>query len=320
MEKIIGPYKISKRTEYSRLRATDMEGNNIEKSITEKIEEDYLKQMEDKDKYFTITGDTLSKYKGRDLQYIFIPDGVRIIDDCVFACSGIHHVHFPNSVKKIGNGSFRNCNGLEEIYLPDTIEEIGDYAFDSCTFLKKVVLPSNITRLPDLMFDHCASLSEIELPDSVETLGNGVFVNCKGLKAINVPKNLKSFGQFPFMDSGIEILNINYNIPAKLRKLETYGDFLVSTNISKIGISKNVKFIDKTLFAFAYGTLPADKKIKEIIYYGTKTEFENFKKNNTELFKSLKKAKINIMENNLSDLLEYDKKSKLIDKIFQITR
>ena len=46
---------------------------------------------------------------------------------------GYTAITIPNSVTKIGSGTFSGCTGLKEITIPLTVREMGQSVFDGCS-------------------------------------------------------------------------------------------------------------------------------------------------------------------------------------------
>ena len=72
------------------------------------------------------------------LTEINFPDNLREISGWTFAHTGLTKVTLPDTVKKLGYGSFYSCVKLESVFLPETITKIGEDTFRMCPRLKSV--------------------------------------------------------------------------------------------------------------------------------------------------------------------------------------
>ena len=84
----------------------------------------------------------------RDIESVFIPDGVTEIGDNAFKnCTALKNVWISETVKNIGASAFEGCSALESVFLTDGVEQIGEKAFFGCTALKEIVLPDSVSAV-----------------------------------------------------------------------------------------------------------------------------------------------------------------------------
>lgn len=120
--------------------------------------------LSDADADFVRNGSTLIKYTG-DAEHIIIPDGIRVIGEDAFACNKkIVSVIFPESLRVICDGAFRDCIALKESALPHDMVELSPYAFAGCDDSLSVSAPSGTGSL-----DTPASGEETGEPESGES-------------------------------------------------------------------------------------------------------------------------------------------------------
>lgn len=319
LEKNIGPYKLFQRTEYSKLQVFDEFNNNISNTKTgKKILNDYYKQI--KNKYFNIiNGDVLDFYDDTDtLEYVFIPENVKKIEEFAFSESKIKYIYLPSTIECIDSrafafckdlmeislpessqidnwGIFNNCINLKKVNLPKNLSQIPPYTFAGCASLKEIDLPSSIKYINDCAFSGCTALEKITLPDTIYNIGNYAFKGCKNLKEINIPKYMTDVGLRVFDKSGLNILKINHDMP----KIEYAYDLLNNTNIEKVIINGNILIDPDLLIDFRY-------RIKQIDFLGTEEELKKFMIENKKI-SSVFKDKINIIDENLNNFIESNK-------------
>lgn len=79
-----------------------------------------------------------------------------------YTFKGVKKVVFPNTIKNLGTGAFRDCADLKELVLPDCLEYIESYAFKGCTSLPDLVLPDSMKIIGKAAF---SDLKNLELPN-----------------------------------------------------------------------------------------------------------------------------------------------------------
>lgn len=169
MEIIIGPYIISQRTSFSKIKVFDIDSG---KDITDtsssfaKMFEDYEIQSSEPEKYFDIENESfigLNELNCKDLEYIFVPEKVTKLGDHSLSTAtlpNIKGVSLPNSLKRIFGNAFWGCDSLLFVNIPDSVVSIGPFAFQNNTSLKDVRLPNTLKSLPRYMFDNCPALEK----------------------------------------------------------------------------------------------------------------------------------------------------------------
>ena len=136
-----------------------------------------------------------SKVKGK----LIVPDyvmgkpvvavcGRRIYGGPDFRKTAITGVIFPDTVKKVGHGTFSGCSQLTRVRLPRYLEKIEDYAFEY-TALEEVELPYGLKEIGDYAFLSTA-LEEVELPYGLTKMDSGAFAYTR-LKSVSLPSTLE---------------------------------------------------------------------------------------------------------------------------------
>ena len=79
------------------------------------------------------------------------PDGLYEIKGWSFAHTAIPEAKLPDSLKKLGYGTFYGCNKLTEVILSPDVVKLDENTFSNCVRLKSVTIPS-----PDITIDVAA--------------------------------------------------------------------------------------------------------------------------------------------------------------------
>ena len=139
-------------------------------------------------------------------------------------------VIIPNTVRKIGQSTFRNLKKLEYVDYAEGIrfEDFGYYfsvSFEGCSNLKRVGV-NGTYKLPDVensygnigtgAFSDCISLIKVELPEGITSIGNLSFQNCTSLQEINIPSTTKGIEYKAFLNcSSLSKVTFNLNAEGK---------------------------------------------------------------------------------------------------------
>ena len=101
---------------------------------------------------------------------------------------GCKNSTIPDGVLAIGALAFNNCQ-IEKIHFPETVKSIGDNAFASCRYLTEVILPEGLDSIAYGAFSNCELLETIEFPTTMKYFGEEAFYNCHNL--MNVVSNIE---------------------------------------------------------------------------------------------------------------------------------
>ena len=129
---------------------------------------------------------TLSDSLKNKLQNIEIFDGCReILKDAFRNFFALLSVEFPNSLKKIGQGSFFGCKNLSRILIPDGVEIVEPDSFINCKNLSQVVCKANLlNNLPK------KQLRVVEISDATQAISSGVLDGFENLEKLKLPKKI----------------------------------------------------------------------------------------------------------------------------------
>lgn len=130
------------------------------------------------------------EYEGKPVTFI--------ADSAFDFCKTIKTLTIPNSVKSIGQSSFRYST-IEQVNIEDNgLTYIGDNAFSSCSSLKSINLPNSLTHIYGFAFDGCTSLEKVVFPNSLIEINRYAFANCKSLSELTIPGSVKAIEAYAF--------------------------------------------------------------------------------------------------------------------------
>lgn len=129
---------------------------------------------------------------------------------------GINEIVFPESVRILGNSSFRGCINFTSLAIPDFILEIKDKAFYDCKKIETVTLPNSLSKISNSLFRGCALLQEISIPNLVVSIESYAFLDCKSLKYIEIGENINIIetGAFENAESLYSVVCKSLNPPS----------------------------------------------------------------------------------------------------------
>ncbi len=149
------------------------------------------------------------------LEKVVLPDSLKVLGEDTFKkCSQLRSVTFGNHLTTIADGAFEGCTALTSLSIPDSVTYLS--GFGGCTSLTSVVIPSGVTHLGS--FEGCTSLTSIVIPDSVTEIGG--FSGCTSLSSVTLSRNLTSIPESAF--SGCSSLKY-ITIPASVVDVYNYA-------------------------------------------------------------------------------------------------
>ena len=141
-----------------------------------------------------------------------LPTGLKTLDYCAFAYSGLTGVVIPTGITSFSTYVFQGCKSLASVTLPADMTELPDYTFYECESLTTIDLPATLTTISDGAFYNCglttidlsttnitaigssafaySKLTELILPKSVKAVGSGLAAGCTNLKKVWMSKKL----------------------------------------------------------------------------------------------------------------------------------
>ncbi|MBE5863317.1 MAG: hypothetical protein E7295_10760 [Lachnospiraceae bacterium] len=152
---------------------------------------------------------------------------------------------FPEGIKAVGDGVYKDCHLLEEIALSKDTTRIGKSAFENSKWLKCVTNAGAITSIGAQAFTGCQSLETIDLSDCLQELGNRCFEHCVSLTGISLSPQLQKIPERAFFrcKSLRKII-----IPPSVKIIEAEA-FAFCDNLEEIHIPEETQLDEK---AFIY--------------------------------------------------------------------
>ena len=180
-------------TSLGKYKGQTIKVNKIKKNTSKPTK--IIKQL--KNNMFTIKDGCLTKYTGKSVCKVTIPEGVTSIGAKAFSRAEVQYVYLPSTCMSIEDSAFENSE-VAEIVLPDGLENIGSEAFAYCEKLRKIVLPPKIKSIYRNTFNECEALSNVELNEGLTSIGKMAFCDCRSLVSVEVPKSVKSISSSAF--------------------------------------------------------------------------------------------------------------------------
>lgn len=206
---------------------------------------------------------------------IVFDSNIKGISNGAFTKSKLVNVTFPEGLKYIGDGAFKNSSKLSSLTIPSTVVEIGDEAFATCdeitslTFVnptnsnllsigvsafekvnkvESIILPDSVKTINESAFEGCDSLKSFDISNnsSLEVIANSSFKNCDNLTLINIPNGVKSLGSDAF--AGCKALtSVSIDIENSLLETISSGTFK-NTSITSINVPGTINEIESEAF------------------------------------------------------------------------
>lgn len=168
-----------------------------------------------------------------DIEEIYIPSGVKIIEENAFEKCIIKKIIIGNTVEEIQDYAFLNASytNIVEFEPNSSLKRIGKGAF-SFTRLYSIKIPASVVTIDDYAFFYIGSLISviIENDSKLETLGKEVFASCYRLETVVLIPNLKNIGENVF-DNPRSIKGIYFYGQAKdVSQLAKHYNFVLGYN------------------------------------------------------------------------------------------
>ena len=208
----------------------------------------------------------------KELQYF---RSLNTLNDDFRGCSNLVDIKFPNSIKNIGDSTFKGCNKLTLADgLPEYLENIGEYAFSECYNLGDIYIPKTVTNIDYTAFRESNPLSLTVAPDNtiydsrnncnaiIQKSDDGLLVGCsktvipegvkylnwysfsgrKGLEYIVIPEGIEHVGNRTFLGTDLHSVTLPSTIKTigenAFEGCESLKEIVINTS-GTVAIEKN---------------------------------------------------------------------------------
>lgn len=149
-------------------------------------------------------------------------------------------VQLPETIKKLGFGSFKDAKKLQYINIPKNLESISDECFMN-TALINIDL-SNIKSIGNKAFYNCQNINNMDLSNATD-IGEYAFAMCRKLQNVSLSQTLRTLRDGVFRQTNIE----NIHLPECLERLGD-GVFEECKNLKNINFPNALISIENYCF------------------------------------------------------------------------
>lgn len=167
----------------------------------------------------------------------------RLGENCFYE-SNVTNVTMPNTITTIGNSCFYGCEELSSINLSNSLKSLGEESFKLCKTLKEISIPSSVTHIGECCFKGCHQLTKVQLNTNISELSEGCFADCQSLKSINIPNSVTSLGPGCF---GVCTALKNVYIPSSVTNIADLC-FTGCYELREISLPINLSYIGRRCF------------------------------------------------------------------------
>lgn len=164
------------------------------------------------------------------------------IEYCAFCgCTALTEldIHYPESVKTIGDYAFENCSSISSYTIPNHVTAVGAGAFMSCTRLSNVIIKPSVTSIGNYAFNGCTALTGVTIEESETPLSLGF---CYEFPYYG------SNGKGLFYDCPLYSVFIGRPLSYTSSQERGYSPFANNTNLVKARLGKKLSSIPNKLF------------------------------------------------------------------------
>ena len=211
---------------------------------------------------------------------VIIPDGIVTICENAFDNDrSLATVVFGEGLVEIETSAFSQCSNLSgELHFPSSLRKIGDFAFNRCSGLNgSLVFNEGLETIGRYTFQLCDNITSLTIPKSLKELGYVSFNMCDNLKtcyfnAVSCRTSHSFDEDFDLFVIGENVQSITGDNMCSSASVYTFR-FLASnvssinlefTSVYEIEIGNHVRNLPEGVFAGCYGmkeiTIPSSVK------------------------------------------------------------
>ena len=223
-----------------------------------------------------------------------------------------------SGVEEIENGAFSDCQ-ITSVKIPDSVKKIGDGAFRNCAKLTNIETPGALSELNDGVFYNCGVLETVKINEGTKTICRTAFEGTS-MKKLFIPASFEGFDKYSYINAQI-IVFASDDIPNDVVNRTTATKIITPshviylpsrTSITREAIDEMNSLLNSQKSGFAeplyktFGKSPNLKHILAFQEYGVLPNKET-KKYLKKVGKALAKEFIDNNEaENLAKLIQYD--------------
>lgn len=227
-------------------------------------------------------------------------------------------VIIESGVEEIENGAFSDCQ-ITSVKIPDSVKKIGDGAFRNCAKLTNIETPGALSELNDGVFYNCGVLETVKINEGTKTICRTAFEGTS-MKKLFIPASFEGFDKYSYINAQI-IVFASDDIPNDVVNRTTATKIITPshviylpsrTSITREAIDEMNSLLNSQKSGFAeplyktFGKSPNLKHILAFQEYGVLPNKET-KKYLKKVGKALAKEFIDNNEaENLAKLIQYD--------------
>ena len=158
-----------------------------------------------------------------ELENIDLPASVNVIRDAAFMdCKNLKQIHIPYSLVILNNDVFAG-SGLTSVTIPGNISKLRT-SFYGCKELKTAVLEEGVRTLWGT-FAECSSLENVVIPSTVQQISRSTFLHCGNLKDVWIYSDNAELDSVLFSIQHNEYSGTDYmDLTVKTKYLEENND------------------------------------------------------------------------------------------------
>lgn len=182
---------------------------------------------------------------------IVFPKNVIYVNPNAFYGVKVEEVVFPEGMRIISPGIFRNCSRLKSVVLPQKIDSIGAYAFSSCRYLEHANIPTSNCVIGQGAFKRCTLLQQLLLSENGTVCLGWTSYNCPD--TIRIPDGVKVISHRAFAKEILEYDVCQVRVVILPEGLDSIGYAAFSgSRITKLDIPNSVRYIGENAFSQCY--------------------------------------------------------------------